>query len=370
MNLPNASNHTNSITHFQLIVTSLAFFTVFCFGLQTTIAQKSPQTDPFDIEVPLEFTEIVKALDSNDYNQALKRLSSLRTKSKRSNDKSLQEQIVSMMKEVNRLKREFAKVHSDYESIKKKTNDPEAYKNIGNFYCAEKGDWGNGLLLLSKSNDPKIRQTVFADLKRPTTPTQQAQLADAWWKLAKQEKGKVQKAYQLRGRYWYLLARPRLSIDERVDRETQLKPISINADKIVIWNQHNGSNLDRGTVECVVTLLYKGKSVWRQVVLLPWKPEAPAGRAVYPPHVRFDQIRVDVTKFRGNGGGLGEIEVFDGTINVASNSSVIANEYYRNDGRFYPSNVIDGNKTGQSGFWLLNNGKKGWVLVDLVNFLQ
>lgn len=226
------------------------------------------------------------------------------------------------------------------------------------------------MLLLAKSSKPDLRLTVLADLKRPTIPAEQAQLADSWWKLAAQEKGKVRKAYQLRGRYWYLQARPRLPIEERVKREKKLQQVIIEADKIVIWNQHNGINSDRGTIECVVTLLEKGKTVWRQVVSLPWKTDAPASRVLRPPHVRFDQIRVDITKFRGNGGGLGEIEIFDGNINVAKNSSVIAKEYYRNDGRFHPNNVIDGDKTGQSGFWLLANGQKGWVLVDMINFLQ
>lgn len=202
------------------------------------------------------------------------------------------------------------------------------------------------------------------------TPQEQAKLADAWWKVASEEKGKSRKAYFLRGRYWYMLARPRLSAVDRLDRDKQLPFIPLEADKIVIWNQHNGVNGDRGTLACVVTLLYQGKPVWRQSVRLPWLIDAPACTTVKPPHVRFDQVRVDITKFRGNGGGLGEIEVFDGTINLSQNGSVVAKEYYRDDRRFYPNNVIDGDKSGASGYWLLNNGQQGWVLIDMINFLQ
>ena len=117
----------------------------------------------------------------------------------------------------------------------------------------------------------------------------------------------------------------------------------------MIWNQHNGVNGDRGTLACVVTLLYQGKPVWRQSVRLPWLIDSPASATVKPPHVRFDQVRVDITKFRGNGGGLAEVEVFDGTINLSLNCSVVAKEYYRTDRRFYPSNIIDGDKSGANG---------------------
>ncbi len=285
-------------------------------------------------------------------------------------DTDLKAQVMSTMKKVNQQKREFAKVRQYYESLKKKSNDPKACKQIGIFYCVEKGDWGKGLQLLSKAGEPALRSTILFEFKRPTTSTEQVQLADTWWKLAAKEKGKVRKAYQLRGRYWYLKARPGLPRNKRIEREKKLQYIALEADKIMIWNQHNGVNLDRGTVECLVTLLFKGKSAWRQVVRLPWNPDSPAGVALHPGHVRFDQVRIDITKFRGNGGGLAEIEVFDGNINLAQNASVVAMSYYRNDRRFYPENVIDGNKTGDSGFWLLGNGQKGWVMIDMVNYLQ
>ena len=110
--------------------------------------------------------------------------------------------------------------------------------------------------------------------------------------------------------------------------------------------------------------------MWRQSVQLPWQLDAPASRTLKPPHVRFDQVRIDITKFRGNGGGLGEVEVFDGTINVAKNCSVLAKEYYKDDRRFYPNKIIDGDKSGNSGFWLLNNGQQGWLLIDMINLLE
>jgi len=334
------------------------------------IAQKTPDTDPLDVKVSPEFSAIAQALEIDHYNLALELLSKLSSNAVKAKDKSLHQEALAATKEVNRLKREFAKIRNFSEKVKKKTNDPRAYKEVGNFYCAEKGDWGKGLLLLSQTDDPDLKQTARDDLDQPESPSGQAKLADTWWELAKKAKRGVRKAYQLRGRYWYLKARPGLPINERIAREKKLRQIVLEADKIVIWNQHNGTRLDRGTVECVVTLRSKGKSVWRQVVRLPWNPDSPAGVVLRPPRVRFDQVRVDITKYRGNGGGLAEIEVFDRNINLTHNSSAVAMEYLNDDGRFLPSNVIDGNISGDSGIWLLENGRKGWVLVDMVNDLQ
>lgn len=363
------SDHTNHSDVYRLSVILLVLWSAFCLFPLKSIAQKTTYTDPFDVKVSEEFSEIAQALEIDHYNLALELLSELSSNAVKIKDDSLQHEALAATKEVKRLKREFAKIRNDAEIVKKKTNDPRAYKRVGNFYCSEKGDWGKGLLLLTQTDDPDLQQTARDDLDQPDSPSQQGKLADAWWKLAKKEKGRVRKAYQLRGRYWYLKARPKLSLEEQVKREKQLQQIVLETDKIVIWNMH-GVTLDHGTVECVVTLLHKGKSVWRQVVSVPWKANAPAGQVLRPPHVRFDQIRVDITKYRGYGGGLGEIEVFDGTINVAQNCSAIAKNYWRSRPELHPNSVTDGDKSGVSGLWLLSDGQQGWVIVDMAKYLK
>ncbi|QDU51279.1 hypothetical protein Pan110_36430 [Gimesia panareensis] len=331
-------------------------------------AQTNQRSDPFDQEVPLELHGVTQALQQNNFDQALKLLADLRKDALKTRNRQLQAEIITSMKEVNRLKREFIKVKKDYETFLK-SKDPEAARVISNFYCLEKCDWNSGLQFLTKSDSPELLKTAAADLKRPSSPENQARLADAWWQVAEAEKGKVRKAYLLRGRYWYLLARPSLPAVERVDRDKKLALIPLEADKIVIWNQHNGQYLDRGTEACVVTLLLQGKPVWRKATRIPWDQDAPACQTLNPPAVRFDQIRVDVTQYRGNGGGLGEIEVFDNKINVASNCSVVASEYWEDNPKHHPTNLTNGDNSGATGYWLLNNRKNGWALVDLVNYL-
>lgn len=363
-----ASYFRTGITRLILI---LLFLIALCrFDSLETIAQTTHQEGSLVLNASPEFINVIQAIDDDDYNLALEELSKLRSIAKKTRTKSLYQEVLKLKKEVTLLKREFAKVREFSEILKTNSDDPLANEQIGKFYCVDKGNWEKGLPLLSKSTQPELSQIALDDISLPDSPAEQGKLADSWWKLADKEKGRIRKAYQLRGRFWYLLARPEFTLKEHVDREKQLNQIPLNADKIVIWNQHNGGRTDRGTVECVVTLLSKGKSVWRQVTPLPWKPDAPAGQVLYPPHVRFDQIHVEITKIRGKGGGLGEIEVYDGNFNVTRNCSAIAKEYWEQNPDLHPNNVTDGDKTGVSGYWLLNNGQLGWVLVDMIKFQQ
>lgn len=366
---PEIFNHINLSSRYRYHALFLVLWAVFIFSPLEGIAQKTPYTDPLDVKVSEEFSEIAQAIEIDHYNLALELLSELSSNAVKVKDNALHQEALAAMKEVKRLKREFAKIRNYSEIVKKKTNDPQAYKRVGNFYCAEKGDWGKGLLLLTQTDEPALQQAARDDLDQPESHSEQGKLADAWWSLANKAKGQVRKAYQLRGRYWYLKARPKLSLVEQVNREKQLQKIILQADKIVIWNKY-GTTISLGTVECVVTLLYKGKSVWRQVVMLPWKANAPAGQVLRPPHVRFDQIRVDITKYRGRGGGLGEIEVFDGNVNVARNCSVIAKSYWNTRPEHHPKHVTDGDKSGSTGAWLLGERQLGWVLVDMAKYLK
>lgn len=351
---------------FPFLAKTLVLSLTFLLCLTEVSAQTATQSDPFDRPVSQEFVKVQQALDDDNYDLAEKLLSKMAKLAARAKKKVFLEEILAAKKDAARLKREFPKISEQVETLKKNPKDPQANEIVGSFYCAEKGDWGRGLQLLTKAENPTIRQTAFADLRRPVHPADQVKLADAWWKLVEETEKPFRKACLLRGRYWYLLARPKLKLADRVNRDKRLEKIALDVDKIIIWNQHNGRHYNCGTVSCRVTLLYQGKSVWRKVVQLPWKPDAPAFRIVEPPHIQSDQVRVDVVKIHGLAGGLGEVEVFDGVINVAKNCSVLTDNFYENDRRFLPENIIDGDTSGETGYWLLDKGRKGWVTINMV----
>jgi hypothetical protein len=137
------------------------------------------------------------------------------------------------------------------------------------------------------------------------------------------------------------------------------------ADRVVLWNQHNGNARDRGTRECRLSLWRDGSEIWKKdAVQIPWTPDGDENVSVSLPSVRFDRLRVGITKWENAGGGLAEIEVMQGDRNLALGCPALALATF--DSRFLAANLTDGVHTSQRGaFWLLPSGMPGWAEVDL-----
>jgi hypothetical protein len=137
------------------------------------------------------------------------------------------------------------------------------------------------------------------------------------------------------------------------------------ADHVVLWNQYNGNARDRGTRQCSLSLWREGRQIWtKQEIEVPWTPDSDQNVSVELPSMRFDRLRVDVTKWQQSGGGLAEIEVVRGDRNLALGRPARALASF--DSRFLAPNLTDGVHTSTRGaFWLLPSGMPGWAEVDL-----
>ncbi|MDF1743062.1 MAG: hypothetical protein P1V19_05165 [Gimesia sp.] len=330
-------------------------------------AQTPLPADPFDAKVSEEYSLVQQALDGDDYDSANRHLSEMHLFALNSKNRLLLKEIQGVKKRVKLLEIEFGKVRKYSETLKKNPEDSQANEQMGIFCCAVKGNWGAGLKRLAKADNDLLKETVLADLKRPANVAERLKLVDDWWKLAKEAKEPFRKACQLRGRYWYLQTRSEIARLERLKRDIQLQQIPLRPDKIIIWNQHNGHHANSGTSACTVTLFYKGKSVWSQAVQVPWQASAAAKQTLQPPNVRCDQIRVDITKYHGYAGGLAEVEVFEGNINLAKHCAVAGSGYWNKDRRFVPSHINNGITTGDRCYWLLNKQSIGWIAISMLN---
>jgi len=70
------------------------------------------------------------------------------------------------------------------ERLKTQPDDPDACLAVGRWQCFYQGDWGQGLRLLAKGSDDRLK--TLAKQEVPTPPTQddaRLTLADAWWDL-------------------------------------------------------------------------------------------------------------------------------------------------------------------------------------------
>ena len=140
------------------------------------------------------------------------------------------------------------------------------------------------------------------------------------------------------------------------------------ADRIVIWNTHNGGFNDSGTKAIDIALLSHGRVIFeRKGIALPWEKGKDTSLAIIPPNIIFDTVRVKVAAFIGLGGGIAEIQVFRNDENIALRGLAAASATIDNKA-YVPEHVIDGNTSSADngvGYWLLPVGKLGWVEVTL-----
>jgi hypothetical protein len=87
-----------------------------------------------------------------------------------------------------------------------------------------------------------------------------------------------------------------------------------------------------------------------------------------PKHIRAGQVRVEITKRHNLGGGLGEIEVFAGTMNIARHCRLTADADFEFKDQHDPSALVDGDTSGSTGYWLTYDGKDGWASIHFAEF--
>lgn len=308
------------------------------------------------------FAAVDAAVDDDKYASAQKLLGDLRAAAKRTGEAWLQAEAVERGKEIAKQAREFEKIGKHLKALKKSSKDAKASLAVGKFYCVVKGDFDRGLPFLALGEDANLALVAAADQERVDSTDAQLALADHWWRCAEKTSDVPERiAWQIRARNWMLQARPAANESQRMAIDQRLKQVVLVPEKIVVWNTHNGPPNDRGAEEISVSLLHQGVVVWQEAAELPFKPNEPSAVLLRPKRVRADQIRVEVTKYHKHGGGLGEIEVFVGRTNIAAGCQPIVDAQWEENPQFAPSKLVDGDRSGASGYWLTEDGKPGWA---------
>jgi hypothetical protein len=99
---------------------------------------------------------------------------------------------------------------------------------------------------------------------------------------------------------------------------------------------------------------------------LPWQSGKDTHVRIDLPALAFDRVRVEVARFRGQGGGLAEIQLLQGGRNVAAGKPARASAAY--SPAYSAARVTDGNHSSArqgKGYWLLPDRQSGWVEIDL-----
>lgn len=141
------------------------------------------------------------------------------------------------------------------------------------------------------------------------------------------------------------------------------------ADTLIVWNTYGGVANDRGTTSINILLTLRSRPVWsRQGVAIDWAAGKDVSLTMPLPEIPFDSVRVEVTHWRGLGGGLSEIQVMRRDKNLAAGA--VANVSSAYDRRFLGSQLVDGitsSADSSKGYWLLPNNTAGWAEVVLTD---
>jgi hypothetical protein len=141
--------------------------------------------------------------------------------------------------------------------------------------------------------------------------------------------------------------------------------------QVILWNEHNSNHNNSGTRTCSLTLSRNGKNVWQKKDLeIPWEPNQPTKLAVEVPQVIADSVRVAITAWHGESGGLSEVEVLDKAgKNLAAGAQVLASAEHRPGDPRSAATLIDGitdSANEKVGYWLPLNGQPGWADIRLL----
>jgi hypothetical protein len=349
---------------FAMFAASTLFYTLFSMSASAADRDAWRNPDP-------RFAAIDDAVDDDDYAGAQKLLAELRTEAKRAKDQVLLAEALEQGKEVTKLARDFEKIGKHLKTLEKSPNEPKASLGVGKYYCVVKGNWLRGLPLLATGEDAKLAALAADESGGILQPDDQIAIADRWWQYSQKVSDANERiAYQQHSREWMIRARPRADEKERAKIDQRLKQVPLFIDRIVVWNMHNGGNNDRGADEVLVSLLLQDKVVWKDAVAIPWAANQPAYVMLRPKHIRADQVRVDITKAHNRGAGLGEIEVVVGRKNIARYGEPAVDSYFEFNPAYKPLSLIDGDTSGNTGFWAAENGDDRWASIHFANFQQ
>ncbi len=114
-------------------------------------------------------------------------------------------------KHVETAQKEFTRVKPFMAKLAEDANDSTAASEVGRFLCFYKGDWENGLPLLAKGKDEKLKVLAEKDLEMPATAAELAAVGDGWWDLGDKQPDGVRRILQLRAHVSYQKALPELT---------------------------------------------------------------------------------------------------------------------------------------------------------------
>ncbi len=126
--------------------------------------------------------------------------------------------------QVKRRERTWSDIDAARKTLEGDSNDPRANLTCGQHACLIDGDWRQGLPMLAKCSDAKLKAAAEADLAEPTDPDARIAIANAWYDVAGSDESLA--AFHARAHYWYEQALPSVTGLTKAKVEKRLADIA------------------------------------------------------------------------------------------------------------------------------------------------
>lgn len=165
---------------------------------------------------------VQQAIRDGQFDRGVELLRSTQTIVVRLKDSELGLAVRQQSAELDEVRRGNAAAIAARDKLKQTPDDPAAQLTLGRHLCLQQRDWEAGLPHLAKGGDNDLGRVARRDLKRPADPAQEVELADEWWNLAQQNKGRANTSLLLRAAHWYRQALTKANGLPKVQAERRL----------------------------------------------------------------------------------------------------------------------------------------------------
>lgn len=168
-------------------------------------------------------TLVDQALARDNFDQATTLAKVAQSGAIRTKQQPLMTAAQAKLREIDTLKKEFTAVQKALQGLADKPDDPALNLLVGKYRAFTQGNWEEGLPLLAKSGDAKLKDLAGKELAQPQDGKEQLAIGDAWFDLAETESSLAKKQLQRRAVHWYRQAQEKLTgldqlkVEQRLD---------------------------------------------------------------------------------------------------------------------------------------------------------
>lgn len=167
------------------------------------------------------------ALEQDDYDTALAAHAKLVELARIRGDRAEISRAAETKMSLEAARQMFAAVEPAIKTLETNPLDADASSLYGSYLCLVKNRWDDGLPLLARGSNVKLKMLAAVDLEKDRPPRATLELADQYWQEAAQAKQPQRRGLHLRAAWWYKQAQSQLAGGlEKVKAEKRLAELT------------------------------------------------------------------------------------------------------------------------------------------------